>query len=160
MFLIRTETHRSYPGASVLTSLPDWMGLARPTMAPVELLPAPNSPKLVLCFNAIAPSFSTQSNAWSAPNSKAPIPGFDNSYGFPISSNALLAYMVYHMNRLANPDVNPKPCANDGIRINDEIHVFVAMYFWPFRIDVDPRVGGEAVFFRLEVSEWEVNAFV
>ena len=37
--------------------------------------------------------------------------------------------MVYNMDRMAHPDINPKPGTLYGIRRNGEIHVYVARFF-------------------------------
>ena len=54
------------------------------------------------------------------------IPGFPPLLGGALSDTALLTSMVYHMDRIDNPDINPKPGTLGGIRCNGEIHVFAA----------------------------------
>ena len=73
----------------------------------------------------------------------APIPGVAASPGGALSETALLTSMVYHMDRIANPDVNPKPGTLDGIRRNDEIHVYVARGFDNFTVTLCPGVVGK-----------------
>ena len=62
-------------------------------------------------------------------NPQPPIPGLGGGPGAALRDNALPTSMVYHMDRLANPDINPKPGTIDAIRRTDEIHVYVARYF-------------------------------
>ena len=52
----------------------------------------------------------------------APIPDGEDS-------NKLLSPIVYNMDRLANPDVQTKPGALEGIKSNEEILAYVARYF-------------------------------
>ena len=73
----------------------------------------------------------------------APIPGVSPPLGGALSETALLTSMVYHMDRIANPDVNPKPGTLDGIRRNDEIHVYVARGFDNFTVTLCPGVVGK-----------------
>ena len=68
------------------------------------------------------PSFSTTA-------ALPPIPGVAGAPGGALGENALLTSTVYHMGRIANPDINPKPVTMDGVRRNDEIHVYVARFF-------------------------------
>ena len=77
------------------------------------------------------------------PSSLNPIPGVPPGDGSSLSNIALLTSMVYHMDRLDNPDINPKPGTIDGIRRNDELHMFVARYFDNYTAALRPGVVGK-----------------
>ena len=51
--------------------------------------------------------------------------------------------MVYQMDRLGNPDINPKPGTMDGIRRNDEIHVYLSRFFDNDAVSFCPGVVGK-----------------
>ena len=44
-------------------------------------------------------------------------------------TNNFLTSMVYHMDKMGNPDIFAKPGTVEGIRRIDEIHVVVARFF-------------------------------
>ena len=70
--------------------------------------------------------------------------------GADLSDNALLTSMVSHMDRMANPDINPKPGTRDGIRRIDEIHVCVARFFDRNTVSLCPGVVGKQLPTSLE----------
>ena len=72
-----------------------------------------------------------------------PIPGVAAPHGGALSETALLTSMVYHMDRIANPDVNTKPGTLGGTRRNGEIHVSVARGFDNFTVTLCPGVVGK-----------------
>ena len=76
----------------------------------------------------IIPSVAPFLNIFGATAAHAPIPGVGAGTGTALCDNDLLTSMVYHMDRMANPDINPKPGTLEGIRRNDEIHVYVARF--------------------------------
>ena len=59
-----------------------------------------------------------------------------------MADTALLTSMIYHMGRIASPDINAKPGALEGIRRNDAIHVYVAMFFDNRTVALRPGVFG------------------
>ena len=76
-------------------------------------------------------------------NPLPPIPGVCSAPGGPLSDSAFLTSMVYHMDRIANPDINANPCTLDGIRRNDEIHVYLARFFDNNTVALFPGVVGK-----------------
>ena len=111
----------AYPPTATATAVPT--PAPGPRIAPGRVI-IPTAPVVVIPN----PVGGAPSQFFSAPNDGNPIPGANASVGTALSDNALLASMVYHIDRIANPDVNPKPGTLDGIRRNDEIHVFVARF--------------------------------
>ena len=82
-------------------------------------------------------------NIFGTTAAQAPIPGVGVGTGTALSDNALLTSMVYHMGRIANPDINPKPGALECIRRNDEIRVYVARFFDRNTVSLCPGVVGK-----------------
>ena len=74
---------------------------------------------------------------------QAPIPRLGVGTGAALSDNSLLTSVVYHMDRIANPDINPKPGSIEGIRRDDEIHVYVARFFDRNAVALFPGVVGK-----------------
>ena len=89
-----------------------------------------------------------------APNTQVPIPGVNSAGGGALSNNALLTSMVYHMGRLANPDVRPKPGTLDAIRRNDEIYVYISRFFDNYTVTLRPLDGRKAIGFMSKIPEW------
>ena len=107
--------------------------------------PPPPPPPVVVQGRMVPPVLAAPAPSYlfTSPNTQSPIPGVVASSGGPLSDNALLTSMVYHIDRIANPDVNPKPGTLDGIRRNDEIHIFVARFFDNYTVTLCPGVVGK-----------------
>ena len=72
-----------------------------------------------------------------------PFPGVVGAPGDATIDTALLTSMVHHMDRLANPDISPKPGAMGCIRRNGEIHVCVARFLDHRAVALRPGADGE-----------------
>ena len=59
--------------------------------------------------------------------------------------NALIVSMVYHMGRLANPDINPEPGNTADIRRDDGMRFYVARYFTIVRMRSARADGGASI---------------
>ena len=59
------------------------------------------------------------------------------------TQDALLSSMVYHIDRLANPDVTAKPGTLEGVKRMEEILVFVARFFDNHHVALCPGVVGK-----------------
>ena len=62
----------------------------------------------------------------STPDAVSPIPGAPSGSD---GQNSILTSLVYHVDRIANPDTSTKPGAIEIIRRNEEILVYVARFF-------------------------------
>ena len=67
----------------------------------------------------------------------SPIPNNSQSQG------ALLSSMVYHIDKLANPDKVPKPGTLDGVRRMEEILGYLARFFDNRHVSLCPGVVGQ-----------------
>ena len=72
--------------------------------------------------------------------------------GGALSNYPLPTPMVYHIDRLARPDISPKPGTPECIRREDEIHGFVARFPTTVRF-LSPRCGGKTARHRREIPE-------
>ena len=78
----------------------------------------------------------------SAPDAVSPIPGTSsNSDG----QNSILTSLVYHVDRIANPDTSTKPGTLENIRRNEEILVYVARFFDNHTVALCPGSHGKAL---------------
>ena len=118
-------------------------GVVSPNDFPSEDLPAtPIHVQGAVLTPGIIPQVAPPLNIFGATPAQAPIPGVGVGTGAALSDNALLTSMVYHMVRIANPDINPKPGTLEGISRNDEIHVYVARFFDHSAVALCPGVVG------------------
>ena len=78
-------------------------------------------------------------------NPPTPVPGK--------SQDSLLSSMVYHIDKLANPDVAARPGTLGGEKRMGEIFVYVARFFDNHHVALFPGVVGEAPRPMLEVIE-------
>ena len=152
-----TELPRTVPAPYAPTTIPcPQVGSTIPTTATATSANAHVAPPIAVVvgrlisptppvMNPSVPILPIPASLFATPPTFAPIPGVLPSDGGTLSNNALLTSMVYHMDRLANPDVNPMPGTLDGIRRNDDIHVYVARFFDNYTVTLCPGVVGKSL---------------
>lgn len=71
------------------------------------------------------------------------------------SQDTLLSTMVYHIDKLANPDTVPKPGTLDGVRRMEEILAYVARFFDNHHVALRPGVVGKNLALGLKaMNDW------
>lgn len=72
-----------------------------------------------------------------------PVTGGAPFPGNPPSQETLLSSMVYHLDKITNPDVAPKPGTLEGVRRMEEILAFGARFFDNHHVEMRPGAVGK-----------------
>ena len=144
---LKPDTPRHAPVPADMPDTPRRKAYSFPELVFQEIHPsgkvAPKEP--ILAKGTILPTLPPQvlPTVFGTAEARAPIPGVGPSPSGPLNENALLTSTVCPMDRIANPDINPKPGTMGGSRRNDEIRVYASRFFDNNTVDLRPGVVGK-----------------